>query len=60
MKNRNQINSILYIMDDLQEKIFDLSDDMLLSIDPRDNYSLEEGMRFIQGYNTNLSQFYPT
>jgi len=57
MTNKNKINSILDMMDDLQENLLALPDDMLLSIDPRDNESLEEGTCFIKKYNTNLSQF---
>lgn len=57
MTNKNKINLILDMMNDLQEKLLALPDDMLLSIDPRDNESLEEGTRFIKEFNTNLSSF---
>jgi len=35
MTNKNKINSILDIMDDLQGNLLALPDDMLLSIDKR-------------------------
>lgn len=34
-----------------------MPDDMLLSIDPRDNESLAQGTQFIMAYNDSLSQF---
>jgi len=34
MANQNKINTILHIMNDLQEKLLTLPDDMLLGIDP--------------------------
>lgn len=57
MTNKNKINSILDMMDDLQEDLLALSDDMLLSIDSHDNESIDEGAVFLKGYNTNLSHF---
>lgn len=57
MTNQDKISSILDMMNDLQENLLALPDDMLLSIDPRDNESLEEGMQFIKAFNTNLQDF---
>lgn len=57
MTNQNKINSILDMMNDLQENLLALPDDMLLSVDPRDNESIEEGMQFIKAFNTNLQIF---
>ena len=48
MTNKNKINSILDMMDDLQEKLLALPDDMLLSIDPHDNESIDEGAGFLK------------
>jgi hypothetical protein len=53
----NQIKEILDRLSTLNEYILALPDDMLLSIDPRDNESLESGLRFIQAYNENAAQF---
>ncbi|KAF5060538.1 hypothetical protein DSECCO2_324670 [anaerobic digester metagenome] len=54
---RNKIKDILDMIDTLQEQLLSLPDDMLLSIDPRDNESLEQGLKFIQAYNENLNHF---
>lgn len=42
MTNQNKISSILDMMNDLQENLLALPDDMLLSVDPRDNEFLEK------------------
>ncbi len=53
----NQIKEILDRLSTLNEYILALPDDMLLSIDPRDNESLESGLRFILAYNENAARF---
>ncbi len=57
MTENKKINSILDMLDTVQEGLLSLPDDMLLSIDPRDNESLDEGTRFIKDYNDNLRMF---
>lgn len=54
---KEKIKTILDRIDTLQEQLLSLPDDMLLSIDPRDNESLEQGLKFIKAYNENLNQF---
>lgn len=54
---KEKIKAILDRIDTLQEQLLSLPDDMLLSIDPRDNESLEQGLNFIKAYNENLNQF---
>ena len=54
---QNKIKEILDTLNNLQENLLSLPDDMLLSIDPRDNESLEQGTRFIKAYNDYLGQF---
>ena len=54
---KDKIKEILDRIDTLQEQLLSLPDDMLLSIDPRDNESLEQGLMFIKTYNENLNQF---
>lgn len=54
---KDKIRDILDMIDTLQEQLLSLPDDMLLSIDPRDNESLEQGLKFIKSYNENLNQF---
>jgi hypothetical protein len=54
---QNKIKEILDTLNNLQENLLSLPDDMLLSIDPRDNESLEQGTEFIKAYNNSLSQF---
>ena len=54
---QNKIKEILDTLNNLQENLLSLQDDMLLSIDPRDNDSLEQGTHFIKAYNDCLSQF---
>jgi hypothetical protein len=57
MTNKNKINQILDMMDSLQENLLSLPDDMLLSIDPRDNESVLDGSKFIIDFNKNLAEF---
>lgn len=54
---KDKIKDILDMIDTLQEQLLSLPDDMLLSIDPRDNVSLDQGLKFIKAYNENLNQF---
>ncbi len=51
------INQILDSLNTLQEQLMSLPDDMLLSIDPRDNDSLDKGVNFIKEFNRNMTQF---
>jgi hypothetical protein len=54
---QNKIKQILDTLNNLQENLLSLPEDMLLSIDPRDNESLDQGTQFIKAYNDSLSQF---
>ncbi|MBW6492769.1 MAG: hypothetical protein K0B15_16415 [Lentimicrobium sp.] len=54
---KDKIKDILDMIDTLQEQLLSLPDDMLLSIDPRDNDSLEQGLKFIKSYNETLNLF---
>jgi hypothetical protein len=54
---QSNIKQILDMLDTLQEQLLSLPDDMLLSIDPRDNESLVNGTAFIKTFNDNLSHF---
>ncbi|WP_449258273.1 hypothetical protein [Chlorobium limicola] len=54
---QNKIKEILDTLNNLQENLLSLPEDMLLSIDPRDNESLDQGTQFIKAYNDSLSQF---
>jgi len=54
---KDKIKDILDMIDTLQEQLLSLPDDMLLSIDPRDNESLQHGLKFISAFNENLNQF---
>lgn len=54
---KDKIKDILDMIDTLQEQLLSLPDDMLLIIDPRDNESLEQGLKFIKSYNENLNHF---
>ena len=51
------IKQILDSLNTLQEQLMSLPDDMLLSIDPRDNDSLDKGVNFIKEFNRNMMQF---
>lgn len=57
MTRKCKIESILDNMNAIQEQLLALPDDMLLSIDPRDNESIEEGAEFIKTYNNRLDAF---
>ncbi|MDT8389818.1 MAG: hypothetical protein RRC34_04840 [Lentisphaeria bacterium] len=57
MTEENKINTLLDMLDTVQEGLLSLPDDMLLSIDPRDNESLDEGAQFIKEYNDVLGTF---
>jgi hypothetical protein len=57
MTEEKKINVLLDMFDTVQEGLLSLPDDMLLSIDPRDNESLQQGTDFIKGYNDLLSDF---
>jgi hypothetical protein len=57
MTQQDKIKQILDTLNSLQENLLSLPDDMLLSIDPRDNDSLDQGTQFIKAYNDSLSQF---
>jgi len=54
---QGKINEILDRLNTLQEDLLSLPDDILLSIDPRDNESLENGTQFLKSFNESLSQF---
>ena len=54
---QDKIKEILDDLNNLQENLLSLPDDMLLSLDPRDNESLEKGTRFIMAFNENLDRF---
>ena len=56
MTNKDKIKTMLDSLNDIQEQLLALPDDMLLSIDPRDNESIEEGAEFIKTYNNRLSE----
>ena len=53
----NKIKEILDVLATLQENLLSLPDDMLLSINPRDNESLDRGYQFIKSFNENMNQF---
>lgn len=53
----NQIKEIVDMLSTLNEYVLALPDDMLLNIDPRDNESLEQGVKFIKAYNANAARF---
>ena len=52
-----EIKEILDRLNTLQEDLLSLPDDILLSIDPRDNESLESGTQFLKSFNESLNQF---
>lgn len=54
---QTNIKQILDRLNTLQEQLLSLPDDMLLSVDPRDNDSIERGMAFIMAFNNNMQQF---
>jgi hypothetical protein len=55
--SENEIKRILDMMDETLEKLLALPDDMLLSIDPRDNESIKEGCEFILAFNNDLAAY---
>jgi|SRR5665648_29517 len=55
--NKEKIKIIYDSLIDIQEKLLSLPDDIHLDIDPRDNESLENGMKFLRSYNNNLADF---
>src|SRR5665648_584502 len=55
--NKDKIKIIYDSLIDIQEKLLSLPDDIHLDIDPRDNESLENGMKFLRSYNNNLADF---
>ncbi len=56
MTQEEKIKQILDTLNNVQESLMSVPDDMLSSIDARDNQSLEK-MRFIQEFNTTLNDF---
>lgn len=55
--NNEKIKEMLDKLTAINESLLSLPDDMLLSIDPRDNVSLYNGLTFIKEFNDNLSVF---
>jgi len=55
--NKEKIKIIYDSLIDIQEKLLSLPDDIHLDIDPRDNESLENGVKFLRNYNNNLADF---
>jgi len=55
--NKEKIKTIYDSLIDVQEKLLSLPYDIHLDIDPRDNKSLENGMKFLRNYNNNLTDF---
>jgi len=55
--NKDKIKIIYDSLIDIQEKLLSLPDDIHLDIDPRDNESLENGVKFLRNYNNNLTDF---
>ena len=55
--NKEKIKIIYDSLIDVQEKLLSLPDDIHLDIDPRDNESLENGVKFLRNYNNNLADF---
>jgi len=55
--NKEKIKIIYDSLIDIQEKLLALPDDIHLDIDPRDNESLGNGVKFLRNYNNNLADF---
>ena len=55
--NKEKIKLIYDSLIDIQEKLLSLPDDIHLDIDPRDNESLESGIKFLKSFNNNLIDF---
>lgn len=53
----NKTKEIIDMLNTLNEYLLSLPDDMLLSIDPRDNESLQQGLQFIKEFNDNSAEF---
>lgn len=54
---QTNIKHILDSLNTLQEQLMSLQDDMLLSIDPRDNDSIDKGAALMKAFNNNMHQF---
>lgn len=52
-----KIKELLDMLNTVNEYILSLPDDMLLTIDPRDNESIQHGLAFIQAFNDNAAAF---
>jgi hypothetical protein len=57
LMDNEKIKNIYDSLIDIQEKLLALPDDILLEIDPRDNESLENGIKFLKNYNNNLADY---
>ncbi len=55
--DKEKIKMIYDSLMDIQEKLLSLPDDIHLDMDPRDNESLESGMKFLKSFNNNLADF---
>jgi hypothetical protein len=55
--NQEKIKNIYDSLIDIQEKLLALPDDIHLDINPRDNESVESGMKFLKNFNNNLIDF---
>jgi len=58
MTPNDKTKEIIDMLNALNEYLLSLPDDMLLDVDPRDNESLEQGVKFIQAFNDNSAQFF--
>lgn len=56
-KKIQEILGLLDRLNALQEQLLSVPDDMLLEINPRDNESLDSGVKFIKAYNDNINIF---
>lgn len=57
MTNETKIKSILDTLNEVGEELLALPEDMLLSIDPRDNESITTRSAFLKDYNIQLEQY---
>ena len=57
MDQKNNIKETLDILNTLNEYLLSITEDMLLSIDPKDNQSIESGLQSISQFNNSLSEF---
>ncbi len=53
----SKIKNILDNLNQLEENLIALPDDIWLSINPRDNESVEKGTAFLKSFNDNFSGF---